>query len=53
MRRLIPVNTDLVGNSLCIKACYYKNAAWSTLTQWGIGDTSHFPVTGVMVVYED
>lgn len=52
MRRLIPVNTDWAGNSLCVKASYFKNAAWSTLTQWG-GEDSHFPVTGVMVLYED
>ena len=45
------INTDKEGNALCIKACYFKNAAWSTLTHWG-GVESHYPVTGVLEIDE-
>lgn len=34
MKIRIPTNTDIDGNALCIKACYFKNAAISTLTSW-------------------
>ena len=49
--KVVPINTDKDGNALTIKACYFKNAAYSTLTQWG-GVNSHFPVTGVMEIDE-
>ena len=45
------INTDKDGNALCIKASYFKNAAYSTLTQWG-GEDSHYPVTGVLEIDE-
>lgn len=52
MKIRIPTNTDIDGNALCIKACYFKNAAISTLTSWMAGG-NHFPVTGVLELYED
>lgn len=53
MKIRIPTNTDINGNALCIKACYFKNAALSTLTSWMFGSGSHYPVTGVLELLED
>ena len=48
-----PTNTDADGNALCIKASYFKNAAISTLLSWMVYSGCHFPVTGVLELYEE
>lgn len=53
MKIRIPTNTDIDGNALCIKACYFKNAAVSTLTSWMVYSGCHYPVTGVLELLED
>ena len=47
----IPINTDKDGNAFTIRACYFKNADYSTLTQWG--GMKFYPATGVLELIED